>query len=155
MKLKLCHARILVVVTGLISGFVSSAQQADQASKIHQSPSADELAARKLMDRLDADPDCHPYVRTSMEKIGKKAMEYDPKTITHDTHVYVRFRIHQDGTVSDVSLSGATNSLVAPLCKRRIEGCSPFPKWPKKMASIIGKDYWEIFYDFGFNMTLH
>ena len=62
----------------------------------------------------------------------------EPKEIT------ATFRLHPDGSVSDINLSGDTNSVADLLCWRSINDCAPFPKWPEKMHPNAGKDYREV-----------
>jgi hypothetical protein len=86
-----------------------------------------------------------------METISSPA--FDATKIPHDTKVVVKFTLHQDGRVSDVVTSGDTNALVAPLCIRAITDHSPFSKWPSQMRPVVGRDHFEIYFHFGFNMT--
>jgi tetratricopeptide (TPR) repeat protein len=62
--------------------------------------------------------------------------------------IVVKFILHQDGSVSDVEISGNSNSRAAPLCEQAITDCSPFPKWPDEMRSITGTDRREIKFTF-------
>jgi len=78
---------------------------------------------------------------------------FDSSKIAHDTLVVVSFTLHQDGRVSDVATSGATNAPVAPLCIRAITDHSPFQKWPSQMRAVVGGDHFEIYFQFGFNMS--
>jgi hypothetical protein len=111
----------------------------------------DELSARKMMEKLEKVPECRAYLRSAMEPIHMPA--YEASSLPHDFVVVVRFKLHADGSVSDLAATQNTNSPVAPLCLRVIKDRSPFPKWPSKMRSVVGQDYFEIYYRFGWNMT--
>jgi len=67
--------------------------------------------------------------------------------------VVAKFNLCQDGKVTDLTISGFTNSVAAPHCIQAIKECSPFPKWPDGMRSIVGKDYREITYTFYINQN--
>ena len=111
----------------------------------------DEASARKMLARLDTEPECRAYIRGVMKTIALPL--FDETKIAHDTMIVVRFTLHQDGHVSDTAVSGATNSPASPLCIRAITDHSPFPKWPSQMRPVVGEDHFEIYYHFGFNMT--
>jgi hypothetical protein len=113
----------------------------------------DELSARKILDRLQTVPECRAYTEKFMTTISQGVRAYDATKVPHDTMIVARFKLHQDGSVSDIVISGNTNAPVAPLCIRAIKDSSPFPKWPSKMRPIVGREYLEIYYRFGFNMT--
>jgi len=63
----------------------------------------------------------------------------------------VAFKLYQDGNVSDIKLSGNTNALAAPCCVQAIKDCSPFPKWPDVMRSIVNTNFREINFTFYLN----
>jgi hypothetical protein len=111
----------------------------------------DELSARKMMDKLNKVPECRTYLKRAMEPIQMPA--YDARSLPHDFVVVVGFKLHEDGSVSDLAATQNTNSPVASLCIRAIKNRSPFPKWPSQMRSVVGHDYFEIYYRFGWNMT--
>ena len=62
--------------------------------------------------------------------------------------VVAKFILHEDGSVTDIKISGDTNALVAPFCIQAIKDCSPFPKWPDAMCSIVKTNYREINFTF-------
>jgi outer membrane biosynthesis protein TonB len=65
--------------------------------------------------------------------------------------VIVKFRLHDDGRVSDIELAGKTNSIFAPVCVEAVKNCSPFAKWSNDMRFMVGTNYREINFTFYFN----
>ena len=126
-----------ILLAGLLASYAAAQQE--------------ELSARKMMEKLEKVPECLEYLRRAMEPIHRP--DYEARSLPHDFVVVVRFKLHEDGSISDLATTQNTNSPVAPLCVRAIENRAPFPKWPSKMRSIVGQDYFEIYYRFGWNMT--
>jgi len=99
-------------------------------------------------------PECRDYDAKLISDIANKWFGLlDTNRFHHPDNgtIVARFKLHQDGNVSDIKISGNTNALVAPFCIQAIKDCSPFPKWPDKMRSIVGQDYREINYTFNLN----
>ncbi|HEX3855854.1 MAG TPA: hypothetical protein VHY30_00990 [Verrucomicrobiae bacterium] len=115
--------------------------------------STNELSRRETMAKLVKIPKCRAYLDKYTSAISAKFSDSDTKSSPHDTIITAKFNLHQNGDVSDITVSGNTNSPAASICIKAIRECSPFPKWPDKMRLIVGKDYLEIHYSFGFNMT--
>jgi len=68
--------------------------------------------------------------------------------------IIAKFNVSQDGSVSNIKLSGSTDSLVAPLCARAIADCSPFPPWPDSLRSGMSQDsHREMSLTFSLNQT--
>jgi hypothetical protein len=132
------------------SGF---AQQTNQSFSHGRILSADELSRREIMARLQKIPECRAYNEKFVSAISAKTSALDASSSPHDTMILATVKFHQDGNVSDITISGNTNAPIAQLCIKAIKDCSPFPKWPDKMRSIAGKEYLEIHFNFGFNMT--
>ena len=61
------------------------------------------------------------------------------------TDIIARFKLHEDGSVSAIELSGKTNAPAAPSIIKNIKSCSPFPRWPDGMRSAARKPYLEIY----------
>jgi hypothetical protein len=88
---------------------------------------------------------------SSIENRWYELMDKSQYDVSDNEKIVARFKLHQDGTVSDIKTSGNTNALAAPLCIQAIQDCSPFPKWPDKMRSIVGQDYRDIDFTFYLN----
>jgi lipoprotein NlpI len=71
-----------------------------------------------------------------------------------DGNIVATFKLHRDGSVSDIEISGNSNSPIAPFCVQAIMDCSPFPKWPDKMHPVAGQDYRKIKFTFYVNQQL-
>lgn len=64
--------------------------------------------------------------------------------------ILARFKLNENGTVSEVEVSGDTNAPVAPVIMKGIKKCSPFSEWPKRMRSVVGKSYLEMYINYGY-----
>ena len=114
---------------------------------------ADEQSARETDEHLMAVPECRDYMEKIIKTISAKSSACDSIPSPHDTLIVARFNLHQDGSVTDIAISGNTNAPVAPALVQALKKCSPFPSWPNIMRPVVGKDFCEIYYRFGFNMT--
>ncbi|MGH7952145.1 MAG: hypothetical protein ACREFE_09530 [Limisphaerales bacterium] len=54
------------------------------------------------------------------------------------------FDLQRDGSISDLKISGDTNSFIAPFLAQAITNCAPFPKWPDQMRSIVKRNHREM-----------
>jgi TonB family protein len=65
--------------------------------------------------------------------------------------VAVRFRLHSDGTVSDIQiLENETTASLGQAGELAVKDCSPFDPWPPDMTKLVGKDYREITFTFNY-----
>ena len=64
--------------------------------------------------------------------------------------VVVRFRLHSDGTVSDVKIikNQVGDYLLGYICERAVKDCAPFKRWPSDMTRLVGADYRDITFTF-------
>jgi lipoprotein NlpI len=62
--------------------------------------------------------------------------------------IVAKFRLHQDGSVSDITFADNTDKHATWICEQAIMECSPFPKWSDKMRSNVGQDYRNITFTF-------
>jgi hypothetical protein len=147
------HLSTALVIAFCLLAISGMTQQTNRPNSRNDAVSVDEKSRRETMAKLETIPECRDYLGKYNTAISAKCSNFDTKSSPHDTMIQVRFILHQDGSVSDIVISGDTSAPVAPMCIKAIKDCSPFPKWPDKMRSIVGKDYLEIHYHFGFNMT--
>jgi Tfp pilus assembly protein PilF len=64
------------------------------------------------------------------------------------TKVVAKFRVHEDGTVSGLKVSG--DDVHAPYCEAAIMKCVPFPKWPEELQTAAALGFREMTYIFDF-----
>jgi len=64
------------------------------------------------------------------------------------TNVVAKFRVHEDGSISDLKLSG--DDVHALYCRAAIMKCVPFPKWPEELQSAAGLGFREVTHIFAF-----
>ena len=102
-----------------------------------KSSQMDEASARKMLARLDTEPECRAYIRGVMKTIALPS--FDETKIAHDTMIVVRFTLHQDGHVSDTAVSGATNSPASPLCIRAITAIRRSQNGQARCAPLLAK----------------
>jgi len=70
-------------------------------------------------------------------------------TPTRPGEVVVEFRLHFDGSVTDLKVTETTvGDLLAQFCHNAVRDPAPFEKWPAEMRRAIGKDYREIRFAF-------
>jgi hypothetical protein len=121
--------------------------------QINQQLADDKWSEREMMLRLHQAPECRNYMDKVASAISAKCSALNAISSPHDTMIDAQFKLHEDGSVGDVTISGNTNTAVAQLCIQAIKDCSPFPKWPDKMCSIVGREYFVMYYQLGFDMT--
>jgi hypothetical protein len=142
-----------IPVTVLPSHLTNTNQSTTQSQLLTGDFFADELAAKQISASLWAVPECREYMDIVYKRIGARSTDCDSISSPHDTMITAKFDLHQDGTISDVAITRNTNAPVAPCMVQAIKNCSPFPRWSEKMRSIVGQDYFIIYYPFGFNVT--
>ena len=121
--------------------------------QLHGDLSSDEALAGKINLDLEAIPDCRSYMHMLFAKIQDRVSNLDAASSPHDTMIDARYILHQDGAISDVTISGNTNAPIGPSLVQAIRSCSPFLKWPDNMRSIVGEDHFVVYCHYGFNMT--
>jgi outer membrane biosynthesis protein TonB len=63
--------------------------------------------------------------------------------------VVLRFRLHPDGSVTDVkALKNEVGDVLEAACERGVKDPAPFGNWPPEMRLEIGKDYYDITFTF-------
>jgi hypothetical protein len=63
--------------------------------------------------------------------------------------VTIRFRLHSDGTISEVTETQSTvDSVLSLLCRMAIEHPAPYDPWPQAMRVKIGESYRELKFTF-------
>jgi len=63
--------------------------------------------------------------------------------------VTIRFRLHSDGTISQVAETQSTvDSVLSLLCRMAIEHPAPYEPWPSDMRHKIGENYRELTFTF-------
>jgi hypothetical protein len=144
------RALIAVLCVMVVSSFAQKTNQPPIQKNLWP---ADRRSALEVMHKLDASPDCRNYYRFALSEIFSNCSVCDKIPSPRDTKILARFKLHQDGRISDVTISGDTNALVAPCCIKALKECPPLPKWPEKMRAIVGDDNFIIYIDFGYNMT--
>ena len=66
--------------------------------------------------------------------------------------VTVRFRLHADGTVTEMAFVENTVDLsLALLCQSAIRDSTPYAPWPSDMRRKIGAEYREVTFTFFYN----
>ena len=66
--------------------------------------------------------------------------------------VVLRFRLHPDGSVSEMRIMENTVDLtLALLCQSAINDPSPYAQWPSDMRRLVGADYREVTFTFYYN----
>jgi len=111
---------------------------------------ADEELSHQMTRKLRAFPAYIDYLVKCEDAILAKPI--NDKGSQRNTVIFARFKLHQDGTVKDIEVSGDTNAPVAARVIKTIRSCSPFPRWPDGMLSVVGKPYLRVYIHFGFNM---
>jgi lipoprotein NlpI len=101
--------------------------------------------------RISSTTDIQAYDQQFSSDINAKwhyLMDADSLASPEAGNIVAKFRLHQDGTVTDIKVSGNTNPRANWICEQAIIECSPFPKWSDKMRSSVGQDYRDITYKF-------
>jgi hypothetical protein len=115
--------------------------------------SAEERTHREMWIKLYEIQECNDYLEQISSRISKTISACDSSSSPSDTIINAKFLLHQDGSISDITISGNTNAPIAQCVMQAIKSSSSSQKWPDKMRSIVGKDVLEWGHLFGFNMT--
>jgi hypothetical protein len=100
--------------------------------KITQNSDYDESVVNRISQNWYAMLDSHKFIIT---KTGK---------------VVVYFKLHSDGTVSDIKImKNEENDLLAYACVRTIQETAPFQKWSPEMVKKIG-DHCDVDFTFDY-----
>ena len=138
----------LVISTWLISS-QAYAQQSGRLPLGTNSWEADEEVSTELTKKLRAVSAFGDYQAKCTGAIVQKPVKWKGSPV--GTFIVARFKLHENGIVSMIELSGSTNTPAAPSIIRNIRNCSPFPRWPEGMRSAAGKPYLEIYVHYGFS----
>jgi hypothetical protein len=66
-----------------------------------------------------------------------------------DGEVGLKCRLHPDGTVSDLKITGDTaGDDVGALCKKAVVDCAPYARWPDDLRQKVEGDYREMRFSF-------
>jgi len=122
------------------------AQQPGRGSLGPNSWEADREASLAITRKLIAVPAFRDYLTKCDGRILAKNI--NPKGSRTLFTILARYKLNDNGTVSEVEISGDTNAPAAPFILKAIRECSPFPKWPKGMRSAIGKPFLESYIDY-------
>jgi hypothetical protein len=101
-------------------------------------------------------PECRGYDQNLISEIRDKWFDmFDNGNYPRQEvgKIVARFKLHSDGSVSDITLSGSTNLIAAQTCIQAINKCAPFPTWPATMRSFVGQDCRDIHFTFEFRGT--
>ena len=137
-----------LVITACLIGSQGQAHEAGQVPPGTNSWQADEEASIEVTKKLRAVPAFGDYLAKCTGTIVQKPVKW--KGSPEGTFIVARFKLHEDGIVSAIELSGSTNTPAAPSIIKNIKSCSPFRGWPAGMRSAVGKPYLEIYVHYGF-----
>ncbi|HIG26462.1 MAG TPA: hypothetical protein EYQ50_01175 [Verrucomicrobiales bacterium] len=66
--------------------------------------------------------------------------------------VVIEFKLHYTGKITDLDISeNKVGPLLGLLCQMAVRNPSPFPKWPKNLTMIHGRNYRNIRFTFHYN----
>jgi hypothetical protein len=78
-----------------------------------------------------------------------KILEREHESATLTGRVILRFRLHSDGTVTDMTpLRNDVSDVLETACERGIKEPAPFGKWPPEMRLEIPNDFYDITFTF-------
>jgi hypothetical protein len=112
---------------------------------------ADEDASMEMTKKLNAVPAFGNYLDKYTTAIVQKPVKR--RGAPAGAVIVARFKLHESGIVSEIELSGSTNTPAAQSIVKNIKRCSPFPPWPDGMRSAVGKPYLEIYIHFGIGVA--
>ena|SRR5579859_3708781 len=140
----------LVISVSLI-GWQAYAQHDDRVPPATNSWQADEEASIEMTRKLMVVPAFGNYLAKCTGAIVQKPVKRRGSPV--GAIIVARFKLHDNGIVSEIELSGSTNTKAAPSIVKNIKRCSPFPPWPDGMRSAAGKPYLEIYIHFGIGIA--
>jgi hypothetical protein len=158
---------IPILFAVVICGCKVPTQQAHQPHPlVVDYPSANQVAAGKIYHELDKVPECRNYQQKLYSDISTQWDDFAEQVVDSYPGGYgieAKFKLHQDGSVSDISVvyyrgstaSGSTKALVTSIWTQVVKDCSPFSPWPDKMRSIVGRESLDIYFGFGFNLRVN
>jgi hypothetical protein len=116
---------------------------------------SDKLAALQTNVHLEENPECRNYIHDILNDISTETPVFDHafNSVPHDTSFDVRIELHQDGSIGNIAIYGYTNPVVTMPYIKAIKDCSPFPKWPDKMRSVVKGEYWVMYITCDLKMT--
>jgi outer membrane biosynthesis protein TonB len=66
--------------------------------------------------------------------------------------VTIKFRLHSDGSVTEISLvEHSVDLALSLLCQSAIADTAPYAKWPSDMRRLVGADFREVTFTFFYN----
>jgi hypothetical protein len=94
------------------------------------------------------------YIEHMVDAIGDhwhKLLEHESADLTGK--VVLRFRLHADGSVTDVTpLKNEVGELLETACERGIKEPAPFGKWPPEMRRDLANDHYDITFTFYYEL---
>jgi len=147
MKLPL-HFLIPLVISTSSVGWNACAQQPGRVPPGTNSWQADQEASDALTKKLSVVPAFRDYLAKCSTAIVQKPVKWKGSPV--GTYIVTRYKLHENGAVSGIELSGNTNTPAALSIVKNITSCSPFPAWPNGMRSAAGKPYLEMYLHCGF-----
>ncbi|MGA9451268.1 MAG: hypothetical protein WBW41_07985 [Verrucomicrobiia bacterium] len=125
-----------IPVTVLPSSLTDMAQQKNRQHLQGDSWHDDWEAALSMEERLSYVPECRDYILEVTKNLSPPTYTNCPDGVSF----YARLEIYQDGSIGSVAVYGWTNAVYVPLYIQAIKK-SHIPKWPARMHSIVGQDY--------------
>jgi outer membrane biosynthesis protein TonB len=94
------------------------------------------------------------YIARMVDAIGDRWHKLLENESTDRTgKVVLRFRLHSDGTVSDLTpLKNEVSDLLEAACERGIKDPAPFGKWPPEMRRDLANDHYDITFTFYYEL---
>jgi outer membrane biosynthesis protein TonB len=94
------------------------------------------------------------YLAHMVDAVGDhwhKLLEHESADLSGK--VVLHFRLHSDGTVTDVKpLKNEVGDVLESVCERGVKEPAPFGKWPPEMLLEISKDYYDITFTFFYEL---
>jgi hypothetical protein len=132
----------LIILFAVICGCVTRVEneQRLQGDSLY----TDRQEAKEVYNRLLQVPECQDYVQSFWKYLNHPLFTNCPDGSSFD----VRMEIYQDGRMGSVDVYGWSNAVYTPLYIDTIKQ-SKLPKWPKKMHSVVGKNYFVFWFSTG------
>jgi hypothetical protein len=142
---------ILLIATCLTVGACLVGCQSQENQTIPILPNNQTNSSANSNNAFSTSPECSAYDRTLFTKIEHRWDDYlSAKQLTPHKpgKVVVRFKLHSDGSISDLTTIEKTDSLYELVCLKTVTTSAPFPKWPDEMHKLVQKDYRDIVFTF-------
>ncbi|MBC8095329.1 MAG: hypothetical protein H7Y43_05925 [Akkermansiaceae bacterium] len=120
-------------------------------------PTGNRMSSTQIV-RTNSAPPTHPVLAAYDEELISTAERrwYDlldtlPRGAgkTEPGKVVLKFRLHADGTVSDVkAISGTVDEGLTLLCFKALTDPAPYRRWPAEMRALFKQDYREMEFSF-------